>query len=340
MTTLAATDNAVLVRVENLSVTLSSGVRAVDGVDFEIGRGECVALVGESGCGKTLTALSLLRSLPPGVEKINCARMEFEGRRIDLMGRSDLRRLRGGQAAMVFQDPTTSFNPLFRIGDQLVETIRAHGRLSRTNATELAVRCLGEAGLDETVRVFGSYPHQLSGGQRQRAFIAMALCTEPKLLIADEPTTALDVTVQRQVLDLLARLARQRGLSLLLITHNLAVVARLADRVLMMYAGQIVERSTVEELFSAPVHPYSRALIECLPSLERVRSRPPTIPGNVPRPGHWPAGCRFIDRCTSAAEGCELPQVLKAMGPGGRLVRCHRVREPQHRVGGDDGSGG
>ncbi len=323
MTVPAATDNAVLVRVENLSVTLAGAVRAVDGIDFQIGRGQCVALVGESGCGKTLTALSLLRSLPPGVEKIDCTRMEFEGRRIDLMGRSELRRLRGGQAAMVFQDPTTSFNPLFRIGDQLVETIRAHRKLPRAAATRLAMRRLGEAGLEEAARVFGSYPHQLSGGQRQRAFIAMALSTEPKLLIADEPTTALDVTVQRQIVDLLARLARQRSLSLLLITHNLAVVARLAGRVLMMYAGQIVECSTVEELFSTPAHPYSRALIECLPSLERVHREPPTIPGNVPRPGHWPAGCRFIDRCARAASGCELPQRLKAIGHGGRLVRGH-----------------
>ncbi len=336
MSTLSATGSEILVRVENLSVTLSSGILAVEGVDFEIGRGECVALVGESGCGKTLTALSLLRSLPPGVDRIDCARMELEGRRIDLLGRSGLRKLRGAEIAMVFQDPTTSFNPLFKIGDQLMETIRAHRRISSSDASELALKCLGDAGLEETARVFGSYPHQLSGGQRQRAFIAMALSTEPKLLIADEPTTALDVTVQRQILDLLARLAAQRGLSLLLITHNLAVVARMASRVLMMYAGQIVERSTVEQLFSSPAHPYARALLECLPRLERVCSRPPTIPGNVPQPGNWPVGCRFADRCSSKAAGCERPQSLAAYGGGGRLVRCHLAGKLAGQPGGDN----
>jgi oligopeptide/dipeptide ABC transporter ATP-binding protein len=334
MPSLSATASDILVRVENLSVTLASSIRAVQGVDFEIGRGECVALVGESGCGKTLTALSLLRSLPPGVEKIDCARMELEGRRIDLMNPSDLRRLRGAEIAIVFQDPTTSFNPLFKIGDQLVETIRAHRKLSRQAAAELAMCCLSDAGLEEAGRVFASYPHQLSGGQRQRAFIAMALSTEPKLLIADEPTTALDVTVQRQILDLLARLATERGLSLLLITHNLAIVARLADRVLMMYAGQIVERATAGELFSSPAHPYTRALLDCLPSLDRVRSRPPTIPGNVPQPGNWPDGCRFADRCASKADGCESPQRLEAYGESGRMVRCHLAGEPAKRTGG------
>lgn len=338
MSTVAATDSEVLIRVENLSVTLSGGIRAVEGVSFEIGRGECVALVGESGCGKTLTALSLLRSLPPGVEKTDCDLMELEGRRIDLMSPSELRRMRGAEVAIVFQDPTTSFNPLFKIGGQLVETIRAHRNISSADASALAVRCLEEAGLQEAARVFGSYPHQLSGGQRQRAFIAMALSTQPKLLIADEPTTALDVTVQRQVLDLLARLAVERGLSLLLITHNLAVVARLADRVMMMYAGQIVERATAVELFSSPAHPYSRALLECLPSLDRVRAQPPTIPGNVPQPGSWPEGCRFAERCAMKASGCERPQRLVDFGGGGgRLVRCHLAGEHAKWTGGNNG---
>ncbi|MBW7995567.1 MAG: ABC transporter ATP-binding protein [Candidatus Glassbacteria bacterium] len=339
MTAPVATGHETLIRVENLSVTLSSGVRAVDGVSFEIRRGECVALVGESGCGKTLTALSLLRSLPPGVDRIECGRIELGGRRLDRMPPGELRRVRGGEIAMVFQDPTTSFNPLFKIGAQIVETIRAHRRTGRGAAEETALEALEDAGLDGPSRIFDSYSHQLSGGQRQRAFIAMALATGPKLLIADEPTTALDVTVQRQILDLLARLAAERGLSLLLITHNLAVVAHLADRVLMMYAGQIVESAPAADLFSRPGHPYTRALLDCLPRLDVVRDQPPTIPGSVPRPGNWPAGCRFRDRCVSAAAGCENSQELEQLNQdkGDRLVRCWRAVElngPQ--AGADD----
>jgi peptide/nickel transport system ATP-binding protein len=307
---------------------LSSGVAAVDGVSFTLRAGECVALVGESGCGKTLTALSLLRSLPPGVERIGCGRMEFDGRRLDELSSAELRRVRGGGIAMVFQDPTTSFNPLFTVGGQLVETIRAHIPESQAAARERALESLRDAGLPDAGRVFASYPHQLSGGQRQRAFIAMALATGPKLLIADEPTTALDVTVQRQILDLLARLAAEKNLALLLITHNLAVVARLADRVLMMYAGQIVESATVNELFDSPAHPYTRALLDCLPRLDAPRAVPPTIPGSVPQPGHWPPGCRFAGRCAFAADACVAAQQLTPLdNEPGRLVRCVRSTE-------------
>jgi len=316
-------DTAGLLEVRNLRVTLSSGIPAVDGVSFEIGRGECVALVGESGCGKSLTALSLVRAVPPEVGETAAEMILLGDRRVDRLDRGGLRRVRGGRVGMIFQEPSACLDPLFTVGSQIVETIRAHQPVSRPQARKRALAALEEAGLSESGRVFDSYPHQLSGGQCQRAFIALALATDPELLVADEPTTALDVTVQRRILDLLAELRRRRGLSLLLITHNLAVVARLADRVLMMYAGQVVEQAPAGELFSTPAHPYTQALLECLPDVDHPRPEPPTIPGVVPQPGNWPAGCRFRPRCRLAEEACAQEQMLERTGR--RLVRCWKA---------------
>ncbi len=310
-----------LLQVRELSVHLTGGVTAVDRVSFTLGARESLALVGESGCGKTLTALSLLRAVPPEVGRIEARGLEFEGRELTRLSPGELRRVRGSGIAMIFQDPSAALDPLFTVGDQLVETIRAHRRLGRRPARDLAERALSEAGLAESARVLASYPHQLSGGQRQRAMIAMALATGPRLLIADEPTTALDVTVQRQILELLAGLRRSRGLALLLITHNLSIVARLAGRVAVMYAGQIVEEAPVEQLFRAPAHPYTRALLACLPRVDRRVEEPGTIPGQVPRPGDWPAGCRFRPRCALAREGCERDQALRPLAAG-RSARC------------------
>ena len=299
-----------LIEVRELTVRLAPGHLVVDRVSFEINRGECLSLVGESGCGKTLTALSLLKAVPRELGQTSAASISLEGRELTALSDKQMRPVRGGRISMIFQDPAAAVNPLFTIGSQIVETIRAHMRVSRKEAAERARSALVDAGLTETRRIFGSYSHQLSGGQCQRATIALALATEPLLLIADEPTTALDVTVQRQILDLLKRLRTKRGMALLLITHNLSVVAQLADRVLIMYAGHIVESAPAAKIFTAAAHPYTRALLDCLPSVETRREEPPTIPGNVPQPGSWPSGCRFRPRCEFARPGCENEQFL------------------------------
>ena len=306
----AQTSHRPLIEVRELTVRLSSGHVAVDRVSFEINRGECLSLVGESGCGKTLTALSLLKAVPREAGQSSAASISLEGRELTILSDKKMRSVRGEGISMIFQDPTAAVNPLFTVRSQIVETIRAHLRVSRKEAAERARSALVDAGLAETRRVLGSYPHQLSGGQCQRAIIALALATEPLLLIADEPTTALDVTVQRQILDLLKHLRHKRGMALLLITHNLSVVAQLADRVLIMYAGHIVESASAEKIFTAAAHPYTRALLDCLPSVEIRREEPPTIPGNVPQPGGWPSGCRFRPRCEFAEPECENEQSL------------------------------
>ena len=317
------TSDNILLEVAGLTVRLAYGALAVDRVSFRIRRGECLALVGESGCGKTLTALSLLHSIPAEVGESRAASLKLAGREISNPTGNELREIRGGKISIIFQDPRAALNPLFTVGGQMVETLRAHRRLGRNPARQQVLLSLEEAGLAECERVFRSYPHQLSGGQCQRATIALALCTSPELLIADEPTTALDVTVQRQILDLLIGLGRKKGLAILLITHNLSVVAQLADRVLIMYAGQIVESAPLDEIFSGALHPYTRALLDCLPVLDQPPKEPASIPGTVPQPGEWPSGCRFRPRCAFAAPGCEKEQALEELAAGsGRLARC------------------
>jgi len=316
-----------LLEVEGLEVTLASGVRAVEDVSFELYRSECLALVGESGCGKTLTALSILRAMPPDAGCSKAGVLRLDGLELGRLSRSEMRRVRGGKIGMVFQDPSAALDPLFRVGDQIIETYLAHHRSSREEALKRSLEALTAAGLEESRRVFDSYPHQLSGGQKQRAVIAMALCTGVELLIADEPTTALDVTVERQIIDLLAGLCEKRGLALLLITHNLRLVRSLAGRVAVMYAGQIVESAPAGRLFAKPGHPYTRALLECVPAEDgELRS----IPGQVPLPGEWLPGCRFRNRCPLAAPGCENSQSLKPYGgQAGHLVRCYLAAETE-----------
>jgi len=320
-----------LLRVQDLRTYFHLGrevARAVDGVSFDIRAGETVGMVGESGCGKSVTALSLLRLIdPPGRIEAG-SRIEFEGRDLLSLDEEGIRQIRGNRIAMVFQEPMTALNPVFTIGDQVAEVARVHARASRRAAWERAVEMLNLVGIPDPRERARSYPHQLSGGMRQRVLIAMALVMNPSLLIADEPTTALDVTIQAQILELLADLQQRLGLAVLLITHDLGVVAEVTSRVLVMYGGQIVERSPVRELFRNPRHPYTRGLLEAMPRLGRQRDRLAVIPGTVPPPTRWPSGCRFRDRCPYAWQRCaDEPPPEYVVSPD-HNARCHLVDEP------------
>jgi oligopeptide/dipeptide ABC transporter ATP-binding protein len=315
-----------LLEVDRLTVDFPAGgrrVAVVRDVSFAIGRREIVGLVGESGSGKTLTALSLLRLVPPP-GRIAAGRVLLDGEDLLALSESRLRRVRGARIAMVFQEPATALNPVYSIGFQIAEAVRAHRRLSRRAARAEAARLLDLVALPAAQRRLADYPHQLSGGQRQRVMIAMALAAGPDLLLADEPTTALDVTVQAQILELLERLRAELGLSVLLITHDLAVVAETCERVIVMYCGEVVEEGSVEELFAAPAHPYTRALLAALPRLgtPAARGRLPAIPGQVADPAARPAGCAFHPRCPEAFAACSRREPpLFALG-GGRTARC------------------
>ena len=320
-----------LLRVHNLRTYFHTGggiARAVDGVSFDIHAGETVGMVGESGCGKSVTALSLLRLVDPPGRIEPDSRIEFEGKDLLSLDEEGIRRLRGNRIAMVFQEPMTALNPVFTIGDQVAEVARVHSDMGRKAAWERAIEMLNLVGIPDPRERAKSYPHQLSGGMRQRVLIAMALVMNPSLLIADEPTTALDVTIQAQILELLADLQQRLGLAVLLITHDLGVVAEVTSRVLVMYGGQIVERAPVRELFRDPRHPYTRGLLEAMPRLGRQRDRLAVIPGTVPPPTHWPSGCRFRDRCAYAWQRCadEAPPQYKVTDDHG--ARCHLVDEP------------
>ena len=284
--------------------TLDGVARAVDGVSFEIGEGETLGLVGESGCGKSVTALSILRLIaPPG--RIERGEVLLRGRNLLTLGKREMRRVRGGQISMVFQEPMTSLNPVFTVGDQIIEAVRLHQKKTFAEARDLAVAMLRRVGIPSPERRVDEYPHQLSGGMKQRVMIAMSLVCRPALLIADEPTTALDVTIQAEILDLLADLQRDLGMAILLITHNLGIVAGMAERVALMYAGKIVEYSPVGELFETPKHPYATCLFKSIPRLDApALKRLETIQGQVPSPTHWPSGCRFHPRCPHAIERC------------------------------------
>ena len=310
--------------------------RAVDGVSFEVEPGEAVGIVGESGCGKTVTSLSIMGLVPSPPGRIQPgSSIRLRGRELVGLPQRELRRIRGNEIAMIFQEPMSSLNPVITVGSQIVEALALHRGLKGSAARKAAVDLLREVGIPEPDNRFHEYPHHLSGGMRQRVMIAMALSCEPGLLIADEPTTALDVTIQAQILDLLAGLRKRRGMALLLITHDLGVVAEVCDRVLVMYAGQVVESGRVENIFAGPRHPYTQALLESLPNIsgERLRLRP--IRGNVPNPADWPAGCRFRERCPYAWERCaaELPPLLSAGdAPPGHVTRCWLEVEPARRL--------
>ena len=300
-------------------------VRAVDGVTFSIAAGEMLGLVGESGCGKSITALSVMRLVsPPG--RIVSGSVRFNGRELLEASDDEMRDLRGNDIAMIFQDPMTSLNPVYKVGEQIAEALRLHRGLSRADAWDAAVEAMREVAIPSPERRVNDYPHQLSGGMRQRVMIAMALACDPELLIADEPTTALDVTIQAQILELLNQLRITRKLAVLLITHDLGVVAETVDRVCVMYTGKIVEESPVGELFAEARHPYTKGLLESVPKMtehEVERSvRLSTIEGVVPSPTELPPGCHFEPRCTFSRPECEDGEIrFRDIGNGVR-VRC------------------
>jgi oligopeptide/dipeptide ABC transporter ATP-binding protein len=319
-------------------------VRAVDGVSFYLDRRELLGLVGESGCGKSMTALSIMRLIaPPG--KIVGGEIYFDGRNLLNFSQREMRGVRGDDIAMIFQDPMTSLNPVFTVGEQIAEALRLHRRLSRRDARQAAVAAMREVSIPDPELRADDYPHQLSGGMRQRVMIAMALACDPKLLIADEPTTALDVTIQAQILELLDGLRKTRELAVLLITHDLGVVAEVADRVAVMYTGKIVEESPVAELFASPKHPYTEGLLRSVPKLtmkDVLRSeRLQTIEGMVPKPTALPPGCHFEPRCPYRMPRCREGEIR--LYPAGEDVMARCVlydpatiaANPQHRKIGD-----
>ena len=309
-----------LLAVRNLRVlfrTEAGEVAAVDDVSFDVAEGEVLGIVGESGSGKSVTALSIMGLLPSPPARIGGGSVVFQGRELLGLGERAMRSIRGPGIGMIFQEPVTSLNPVFTIGEQLMETVRVHERVGRNAQRERAIDMLARVGIATPKRRLHDYPHQLSGGMRQRVMIAMALACSPKLLIADEPTTALDVTIQQQILELLLDLREELKMAIVIITHNMGVVAETADRVIVMYAGKIVERAPVGELFARPAHPYTRGLLESIPTLTDERERLKTIPGTLPNPAALPRGCRFEPRCSFRVDACAaaVPPLL-AMGAG------------------------
>jgi len=301
-------------------------VHAVDGVSYDIQKGETLGLVGESGCGKSVSALSIMRLIPDPPGRIVGGSIIFEARDLTTMDEKELRKIRGNQISMVFQDPMTSLNPVLRIGGQMTESIRYHLHLSKTEAEDRALGLMEAVGIPDGRRRLRDYPHQFSGGMRQRIMIAMALSCDPHLLIADEPTTGLDVTIQAQILDLMKRMQDKFGMSILLITHDLGVVAGTTSRVAVMYAGKIVEQATTKELFAHPQHPYTLALLHSIPRLDgRARDELSSIPGAPPDLLDPEAGCRFFERCDRAEVRCrEEEPVLRSLEGDRHAVACHR----------------
>ncbi|WP_146652390.1 ABC transporter ATP-binding protein [Labilithrix luteola] len=349
-----------LLRVRDLVTSFHTDrgkVRAVDEVSFDVGEGSTLGIVGESGCGKSVTALSILRLIPHPQGVIEHGRVEFRGKDLLALGERQMQDVRGNEISMIFQEPMTSLNPVYAVGTQIVEAIRLHQKKSRSEARDRAVEMLRLVGIASPETNVDAYPHQLSGGMRQRVMIAMALACEPSLLIADEPTTALDVTIQAQILDLLGKLKDKLGMGVVLITHDLGVVAEVATDVIVMYAGRVVESATVEELFARPRHPYTRGLLRSLPSFDKAklevpptpeadiagervgpgypkRPRLPVIEGLVPDLFALPPGCRFADRCPMVIDECRKaePELLP-VGPSRNdaarphLARCIRSAE-------------
>ena len=319
-----------LLEVQNLNIAFNTErgqIRPVRDVSFSIYPGQTVALVGESGCGKSVTSLSILRLIPEPPGQILGGQILFEGRDLREIPEHEMRAVRGKDIAMIFQEPMTSLNPVYTIGDQIAEAVTLHQHVTQTRAYEIAEDALHDVGIADPHRRLREYPHQMSGGMRQRVMIAMALSCQPKLLIADEPTTALDVTIQAQILELLRKLQRERGMSILLITHDLGVVAENADVVAVMYASRIVEVATVEELFDKPQHPYTEGLFRSIPKLGRESERLETIPGQVPNPARFPPGCKFHTRCprTRALAAQSQPQDVVTIHTGEEQAKVMRV---------------
>ncbi len=324
---------AELLRVEDLTVkffTSDGIVHAVDGVSFSVGTEEVLGMVGESGCGKSVTSLAIMRLLPIPPARIVSGKVFFDGKNLLELSEAEMRKIRGNAISMIFQEPMTSLNPVITVGKQIAEAITAHQNVSPEEAKKKAIELLRLVGIPNPEKRYNDYPHQMSGGMRQRAMIAMALACNPRLLIADEPTTALDVTVQAQILDLIAQLKKTFGMSVLLITHDLGVIAEMCDRVIVMYAGQIVEEAPCVDLFESPLHPYTEGLLRSIPKLEPGKKPLYTIEGNVPNSMDLPAGCRFHPRCAYAFDLCreKVPALINVNEH--RRVRCFlRGSEPE-----------
>ena len=313
-----------LLEIEDLSTFFHAEeniVKSVRNVDLTIQKGETLALVGESGCGKSVTALSAMRLIPTPPGKFESGRILFEG--LDLLQASEveMQNIRGNKISMIFQEPMTSLNPIFTVGDQIMEAIRLHQNKTEYQARELALNVLHQVAIPSPESRINQYPHELSGGMKQRVMIAMAIVCQPALLIADEPTTALDVTIQSQILDLLDQLRKETQMSILLITHNLGIVAQYADRVAVMYSGKVVELAPAEELFSSPAHPYTRGLLNSLP---KDGAKLETIPGSVPHPAYLPEGCSFYPRCSEKLDRCmkEIPPLESIHGKSSQQTAC------------------
>lgn len=305
--------------------------KAVDDVSFSIKKGETLALVGESGSGKSITSLSIMRLIPSPPGKIVGGSIQLEGKELLSLSEKEMCKVRGNEIGMIFQEPMTSLDPIFTIGSQMIEPLMKHKKMKKKEAIQVAINLLKVVGFARAEKIIDEYPHQLSGGMRQRVMIAMAMACNPKLLIADEPTTALDVTIQAQILELMLDLKNKFDSSILLITHDLGVVAEVADRVLVMYGGQIVEEAPVRDIFLQAKHPYTEALLNSIPKLDEDVNRLESIPGTVPPAHQFPVGCRFADRCKHVFETCRTnnPELLE-VSPN-HLARCHLFTE----VGGD-----
>ena len=316
-----------LLEVNNLHTSFfveEGEAKAVDGISFSVPESESVGLVGESGSGKTMTALSILGLVArPG--RIVSGEILFESRkgRVDLtkIKEEELRQIRGGEISMIFQEPFTALNPVFTVEYQIQESVGLHLGLSGKQAKQKVLEVLSDVGIKDAARIAGSYPHELSGGLRQRAMIAMALVSSPKLLIADEPTTALDVTVQTQILDLLAEIKERMKLSLIMVSHDLGVISRVCDTVNIMYAGRLVEKASKKDLFKNPLHPYTEGLLGSVPSIEKIEKRLRSIPGSVPSPLSLPLGCKFHPRCTKVMDICKREEPADRI-IGNRCIRC------------------
>jgi peptide/nickel transport system ATP-binding protein/oligopeptide transport system ATP-binding protein len=319
-----------LLEIRSLSThffTEEGVVRAVENVSFEINPGEILSLVGESGCGKSVTGLSILRLIPSPPGRIVSGEILFDGINLVQLKEKEMEKIRGNDISMIFQEPMTSLNPVFTIGDQIMEAIIFHQRLGKAEARERAIEMLDRVRIQAPEMKVDAYPHQLSGGMRQRAMIAMALSCQPKLLIADEPTTALDVTIQSQVLNLLREIQREMGMSVMLITHDLGVVAEIADRVAIMYAGRIMEYGPIDAIFSQVRHPYTKGLLDSIPQLREKKQRLDAIPGQVPDPMNLPVGCKFHPRCYLMIEECKKAEPPLVQANRDHFSRCMRWKE-------------
>jgi len=317
-------------RVRHLTTSFATehGIaRAVDDVSFDLMQGETLGIVGESGSGKTVTALSILRLVDKPGRISDGSVVEYAGKNLVQLSSRELRQVRGAEIAMIFQEPTTSLNPVLTAGTQIAETLRAHQTITRKAARDRAIELLELVGIPDPSKRVDDYPHQLSGGMQQRVMIAMALSCNPKILIADEPTTALDVTIQAQILELVTDLKQQFGMAMILITHDLGIVAGVTDRVAVMYGGQIVEQTTTQRLFLEPAHPYTKALLRAVPRLDRPVDRLETIPGAVPPATAWPAACRFHPRCPQLMDRCSADPPTLTQTSEDHLARCWLLSE-------------